>query len=62
MLTTIQSCRFNSVANYLQGTGVVANHLQTLRMAESRPVSSKDNTQGRQENRRKELPFFPLQG
>lgn len=54
--------RANSVANYLQGTGVVANRLQTIGMGESQPISSNDNAQGRQENRRVELRVIPLQG
>jgi outer membrane protein OmpA-like peptidoglycan-associated protein len=53
--------RANSVANYLQGTGVVANRLQTIGMGESQPISSNDNAQGRQENRRVELRVIPLQ-
>ncbi len=53
--------RANSVANYLQGTGVVANRLQTSGMGESQPISSNDNAQGRQENRRVELRVIPLQ-
>jgi outer membrane protein OmpA-like peptidoglycan-associated protein len=54
--------RANSVANYLQGTGVSANRLQTLGMGESQPISGNDNVQGRQENRRVELRIIPLQG
>jgi outer membrane protein OmpA-like peptidoglycan-associated protein len=54
--------RANSVANYLQGTGVMANRLQTIGMGEGQPISSNDNTQGRQENRRVELRVIPLQG
>ena len=53
--------RANSVANYLQGTGVMANRLQTIGMGESQPISSNDNAQGRQENRRVELRVIPLQ-
>jgi outer membrane protein OmpA-like peptidoglycan-associated protein len=60
--TQLSIQRANSVANYLQGTGVVANRLQTLGMGESQPVSSNDNAQGRQENRRVELRVIPLQG
>jgi outer membrane protein OmpA-like peptidoglycan-associated protein len=53
--------RANSVANYLQGTGVMANRLQTIGMGESQPISNNDNAQGRQENRRVELRVIPLQ-
>ena len=53
--------RANSVANYLQGTGVMANRLQTIGMGESQPISRNDNAQGRQENRRVELRVIPLQ-
>jgi outer membrane protein OmpA-like peptidoglycan-associated protein len=49
------------VANYLQGTNVDANRLQTLGMGESQPVGSNDNAQGRQKNRRVELRVIPLQ-
>lgn len=52
--------RANSVANYLQGTNVAANRLQTLGMGESRPIATNDTAQGRQENRRVELRVIPL--
>ncbi|MEP1447294.1 MAG: OmpA family protein [Paraglaciecola sp.] len=53
--------RANSVANYLQGTNVDANRLQTLGMGESQPIASNDTAQGRQENRRVELRIIPIQ-
>ncbi len=53
--------RANSVANYLQGTSVDANRLQTLGMGESQPLASNDSAQGRKENRRVELRIIPLQ-
>ena len=52
--------RANSVANYLQGTNVEANRLQTLGMGEGQPIASNDNAQGRQENRRVELRVIPM--
>jgi outer membrane protein OmpA-like peptidoglycan-associated protein len=52
--------RANSVANYLQGTSVAANRLQTLGMGESQPVAGNDNAEGRQKNRRVELRVLPL--
>jgi outer membrane protein OmpA-like peptidoglycan-associated protein len=53
--------RANSVANYLQGTRVDANRLQTLGMGETQPISNNDSAQGRKENRRVELRVIPLQ-
>jgi outer membrane protein OmpA-like peptidoglycan-associated protein len=58
--TQLSIQRANSVANYLQGTNVDANRLQTLGMGESQPVASNDNAQGRQSNRRVELRVIPL--
>ena len=52
--------RANSVANYLQGTRVDTNRLQTLGMGESQPIASNNNAQGRQQNRRVELRVIPL--
>lgn len=52
--------RANSVANYLQGTGIDANRLQTLGMGENQPVASNVNEQGRKQNRRVELRVIPL--
>ena len=54
--------RANSVANYLKGTSVNANRLQTLGMGESQPIANNDSAQGRQENRRVELRVIPLKG
>lgn len=54
--------RANSVANYLQGTSVNANRLQTLGMGESQPIASNADAQGRQKNRRVELRVIPVQG
>ena len=59
--TQLSIQRANSVANYLRGTNVDANRLQTLGMGESQPVASNDNAQGRQENRRVELRVIPIQ-
>lgn len=52
--------RANSVANYLQGTGIDANRLQTLGMGENQPVASNASEQGRKQNRRVELRVIPL--
>lgn len=52
--------RANSVANYLQGTNVDANRLQTIGMGESQPIANNDTVQGRQQNRRVELRVIPL--
>jgi outer membrane protein OmpA-like peptidoglycan-associated protein len=52
--------RANSVANYLQGTNVDANRLQTIGMGESQPIANNDTVQGRQKNRRVELRVIPL--
>jgi outer membrane protein OmpA-like peptidoglycan-associated protein len=60
--TQLSMQRANSVASYLQGTGVNANRLQTLGMGESQPIASNDNDQGRKQNRRVELSVIPLQG
>ncbi|WP_133469363.1 OmpA family protein [Paraglaciecola marina] len=59
--TQLSIQRANSVANYLQGTGVATNRLQTLGMGESQPIASNDTAQGRQQNRRVELRVIPLQ-
>ena len=59
--TQLSIQRANSVANYLQGTSVATNRLQTLGMGESQPVASNDTAQGRQQNRRVELRVIPLQ-
>ncbi|MEP1867941.1 MAG: OmpA family protein [Paraglaciecola sp.] len=59
--TQLSIQRANSVANYLQGTGVATNRLQTLGMGESQPLASNDTAQGRQQNRRVELRVIPLQ-
>lgn len=59
--TQLSMQRANSVANYLQGTGVDANRLQTIGMGESQPIASNDNAQGRQANRRVELRVIPIQ-
>lgn len=54
--------RANSVANFLQGTNVDANRLQTIGMGESQPIANNDTAQGRQQNRRVELRVIPLTG
>ncbi|MEP1385906.1 MAG: OmpA family protein [Paraglaciecola sp.] len=59
--TQLSIQRANSVANYLQSTGVATNRLQTLGMGESQPLASNDTVQGRQQNRRVELRVIPLQ-
>ena len=59
--TQLSMQRANSVASYLQGTGVNTNRLQTLGMGESQPIASNDNEQGRKQNRRVELSVIPLQ-
>jgi outer membrane protein OmpA-like peptidoglycan-associated protein len=58
--TQLSMQRANSVANYLQGTNVDANRLQTLGMGESQPIANNASAQGRQKNRRVELRVIPL--
>jgi outer membrane protein OmpA-like peptidoglycan-associated protein len=52
--------RAGSVANYLQGQGVMAQRVITVGMGESRPVADNSSTTGRQANRRVEITMVPL--
>ncbi len=52
--------RANSVASYLESTGVAAARLQTLGFGESQPIASNESATGRQQNRRVELRVLPL--
>ncbi|TRY31000.1 OmpA family protein [Aliiglaciecola sp. M165] len=54
--------RANSVASYLEGSGVMSARLQSIGFGEAQPVASNDTNEGRQKNRRVELRVIPLKG
>lgn len=54
--------RANSVASYLEGSGVMSARLQSIGFGEAQPIASNDSNEGRQKNRRVELRVIPLKG
>jgi outer membrane protein OmpA-like peptidoglycan-associated protein len=52
--------RAGSVANYLQGQGVINERVITVGMGEARPVADNSSAMGRQANRRVEITMVPL--
>lgn len=53
--------RASSVANYLIGSGVRSNRIQSRGLGERYPIASNDNEMGRAQNRRVEINIRPQQ-
>jgi outer membrane protein OmpA-like peptidoglycan-associated protein len=57
---TLSQRRASTVANYLEGRGVVQQRIVSTGFGETRPVASNATDEGRQQNRRVELTLTPI--